>query len=105
LRHKIKIWEFFDKKIFKLKISTCYSSPIFCANVLLHGTSFDYRSSLAGNMALTIGIPSGVEKQVLFFRFIAYTKPKRGKKKKKTFRQNIAIICTATCQAHKRCWV
>jgi hypothetical protein len=68
----------FQQKKFKLKISTCYSSPIFCANVLLHGTSFDSRSSLVGNMALTIGIPSGVEKQGLFFRFIAYTKPKTG---------------------------
>jgi hypothetical protein len=28
-------------------------------------------------MALTIGIPLGIEKQGLFFRFIAYTKSKR----------------------------
>jgi hypothetical protein len=35
---------------------------MFCANVLLHNTSFDPKSSYVGNMALTIGIPSGIEK-------------------------------------------
>jgi hypothetical protein len=50
---------------------------MFCTNSLLHNTSFDLKLSLAGNMALTIVIPSGTEKYGLFFTFIAYSKSKR----------------------------
>jgi hypothetical protein len=32
-----------------------------CTNVLFHGTSFDFNSSLAKNMAITNGIPSGIK--------------------------------------------
>jgi len=45
-----------------LKTSTCYSSPMFCANILLHNIGFDPISFLVGNMALTTGIPSSIEK-------------------------------------------
>jgi hypothetical protein len=55
---------------------------MFYANVLLHGTSFDPISSLTRNMALTLGIPSHIKKQGLFFAFIAYTKSKTEKNKK-----------------------
>jgi len=48
---------------------------------LLHDIGFDPRSSPIGNMALNVGIPLGIEKQGLFFRFIAYTKSKRKFKK------------------------
>lgn len=50
-----------------------YSSPMFCANVLLHNPSFDPRSSLAGNVALNTNIPLGTERHGLRFTFIAYT--------------------------------
>jgi hypothetical protein len=46
---------------------------------LLHGTSFDSKSSLVGNMAVTIGIPSGVEKQGLFLDLL-HTQNQKGKK-------------------------
>jgi hypothetical protein len=52
---------------------------MFCANVLFHNTSFDSKSSLPRNMALTNGILLGIEKQGLFFTFIAYKKFKREK--------------------------
>jgi hypothetical protein len=40
---------------------------------------FDPKSSLIGDMASTIDIPSGIGKQGLFFRFITYTKSKKEK--------------------------
>jgi hypothetical protein len=40
---------------------------MFYTHILLCGTSFDFGSPLASNMALTIGIPLGIEKQGLFF--------------------------------------
>jgi hypothetical protein len=56
------------------KISTCSSSPMLCANIFHHNTSFDPKTSPTRNMALTIGLPLGIEDHGLFFRFIAYTK-------------------------------
>jgi hypothetical protein len=50
---------------------------MFYINVLLHDMGFDLKSSILENMALTIGILSSIEKQGLFFRFIAYTNSKR----------------------------
>jgi hypothetical protein len=50
---------------------------MFCTNILLHGTSFDPRSSLARNMAFTTNISSGTKKQSLFLTFITYTKSRR----------------------------
>jgi hypothetical protein len=50
---------------------------MFCTNVLFHDACFDPISSPSGNMALTIHIPSSIEKLVLFFTFIAYIKSKR----------------------------
>jgi hypothetical protein len=35
---------------------------MFYTNVLLHSIGFDTKSSLAGNMALTTGIPSSTKK-------------------------------------------
>jgi hypothetical protein len=55
------------------KISTCYSSPMFCINILLHVISFDPKSFPTRNTTLTIGI----EKKVLILTFITYTKSKR----------------------------
>jgi hypothetical protein len=52
---------------------------MFCANVLFHCTSFDPKSSLIGNITLTIGMPLSIEKQGFFSRFIAYTKSKKKK--------------------------
>ncbi len=46
-------------------------------NILLRNVGFDPRSSPIRNMALNIDMPLGIEKQGLFFRFIAYTKSKR----------------------------
>jgi hypothetical protein len=40
---------------------------------------FDFRTSLAGNVAVSIGIASNTQKRGLFFRFIADTKSKREK--------------------------
>jgi hypothetical protein len=76
---KLLCFEFLTKFHLNLKISTCYSSLMFYAKVLLHGTSFDPRSSLIRNMTLTIGIPSHTKKKGLFFSFIAYIKLKREK--------------------------
>jgi len=59
------------------KIFTCYSSPIFYTNVLLHNTNFDPKSSFARNMALTTSIPSSTKRQGFFFTVIAYTKLKK----------------------------
>jgi hypothetical protein len=39
-----------------------------------HGTSFDPKTYLIGNIAVITGIPSGIKRQGLFFPFIAYTK-------------------------------
>jgi hypothetical protein len=50
---------------------------MFCANILLHNTSFEPKSSLARNMAFTTNISLGTKKQGLFFTFITYTSPKR----------------------------
>jgi hypothetical protein len=47
---------------------------MFYTNILLHEKFFDPNSSLARNMALTIGIPLGTKKHGLFFTFIAYIK-------------------------------
>ncbi len=47
---------------------------MFCTNILYHSTSFDSKTFLEGNIALTVGISSNTEKQGLFFRFIACTK-------------------------------
>jgi hypothetical protein len=55
---------------------------MFCANILLHGTCFDPKSSLAKNMALTTSVSSNTNKQGFFFTFITYTKSKKGKKLK-----------------------
>ncbi len=55
----------------------CFSLSMFCANVLHQDRDFDSRTSLAGNVALTIGIASSTQKRGLFFRFIADTKSKR----------------------------
>jgi hypothetical protein len=54
----------------------CPSSPMFCANVLDYGISFDHRTSLAENIALTTGTPSGAEDRGLVFRFSGDTKSK-----------------------------
>ncbi len=51
-------FEISPKLHLNFKISTCYSSPMFYTNILLHGTSFDSKSFLARNMALTIGFDS-----------------------------------------------
>jgi hypothetical protein len=51
---------------------------------------FDPKSSLVGNMAATIGILSGIEKQGLFFRFITYTISKKEK-----FKNLIAQQCNS----------
>lgn len=81
---KVYISWIFDKISFKFKhIFTCYISVMFYANALLHGISFDPRSSFTWNMTLTIGIPSHIKKQGLFIEiieFIAYTKSNREKK-------------------------
>jgi len=55
-------WNLKQKLHLNLEISRWYSSPMFWANVLFHNTSFDPKSSHVGNMALTIGIPSNIEK-------------------------------------------
>jgi hypothetical protein len=73
----------------------------FRANVLHQDRGFDSRTSLAGNVALTIGIASGTQKRGLFFRFIADTKSKREKNLKpcsKTSQFSTALHS----QAHKR---
>jgi len=57
----------------------CFSISMFCANVLQQDGGFDSGTSLAGNVALTIGIASSTQKRGLFFKFIADTKSK-GKK-------------------------
>jgi hypothetical protein len=49
----------------------------YITNVLHHGTNFDPKTYLIGNIALITGIPSGIKRQGLFFRFIAYTKSKK----------------------------
>jgi hypothetical protein len=72
-------WGVFDKKIFKLKISTCHSSPIFCANVFLHGTSFDCKSLNIKNMALTTRILSCIENKIYFLELL-HTQSQKGKK-------------------------
>ncbi len=76
---KKTIVKFSTKLHLNLKISTCYSSPMFCANVLFHCTSFDPKSSLAGNMALTIDMPLNIENHGLLFTFITHTKSSKGK--------------------------
>jgi hypothetical protein len=52
---------------------------MFCANVLHYGISFVHTTSLAENIALTTGTPSGTEDRGLFFRFTGDTKSKREK--------------------------
>jgi hypothetical protein len=52
-------------------MSKYYSSSMFCTNLLLHSIGFDPKSSLAGNMALTTGIPSS--SKVSFFFYVYYT--------------------------------
>jgi hypothetical protein len=67
---------------------------MFYANVLLHGTSFDPRSSLIGNMTLTISIQSHSKKKGFVFAFIAYIKLKKEKNKKpgnKTMLSNLSL--------------
>ncbi len=49
----------------------------FITNVLHHGTSFDPKTYLIGNIALITGIPSGIKSQGLFFRFIGYRMSKK----------------------------
>jgi hypothetical protein len=44
-----------------------FSLPMICANVLHQGASFNRRTSPAGVMALTAGIPSGPEEEGFFF--------------------------------------
>jgi hypothetical protein len=68
---------------------------MFYANVLLHGIGFDPRFSFPRNMALTIDILSGIEKQGLYFTLIVYTKSKREKNLKPY---------NKTHWANKRCW-
>jgi hypothetical protein len=67
---------------------------MFCANILYHSTSFDSKTSLAGNIALTVGISSSTEKHGLFFRLIACTKLKR------FFFENLA---TKQCNSPQYC--
>jgi cytosine/uracil/thiamine/allantoin permease len=80
----------------------CFSLSMFCANVLHQDRDFDSRTSLAGNVALTIGIASSTQKRGLFFRFIADTKSKRDF----FFKPCIKTSQFSTglhSQAHKRC--
>jgi hypothetical protein len=51
---------------------------------------------LISNWALTTSIPSGTKKQGLFFRFIAYSKSKRAKKKNLIVWQMNAVLCKVT---------
>jgi hypothetical protein len=62
-----------------LRFDAMFLLSMFCANVLQQDGGFDSRTSLAGNVALTIGIASSTQKRGLFFKFIADTKSK-GKK-------------------------
>ncbi len=50
---------------------------MICANVLHQGASFNRRTSPAGVMALTAGIPSGPEEEGCFKKFITDTNSKR----------------------------
>jgi hypothetical protein len=60
-------------------------------NILIINTSFDPKSSLGGNMALTTSIPSGIKKQGLIFTFITYAKFKKGQNLK-TLWENYIIL-------------
>jgi hypothetical protein len=42
---------------------------MFCTNLLLHNIGFDPKSSLAGNMALTAGIPSSTKVGVFYYLY------------------------------------
>jgi hypothetical protein len=74
---------------------------MFCTNVLHYGISFDHRISLAENIALTTGTPSGAEDRGLFFRFTGDTKSKRGKIKKPC-NKTTHFFVGLHCQLHKR---
>jgi hypothetical protein len=68
---------------------------MLCANILFHDINFDPKSFFVGNMALTIGIPSSIAKQGLFFHFCIH-KVKKGKKFKtydKTTQFSIGLHC------------
>jgi hypothetical protein len=77
---------------------------MFNANILLHGTCFDLKSSPKGNMALSVGIPSIIKKQRLVFRFITHIKSKSGFKKK-PYDRTTQFFTRLHYQTHKRCQI
>jgi hypothetical protein len=69
------------RKEVKINQFACFSLPMICANVLHQGASFNRRTSPAGVMALTAGIPSGPEEEGYFFNLLQ-TQIQKGKFKK-----------------------
>jgi hypothetical protein len=53
---------------------------MFCAEALLHDTSFDPKSSPARNMALTTSIPLSTKKNDLFL-YLLHMQSQKGKNK------------------------
>lgn len=77
------------------------SSPMFCTNALHCGTDLITKTSLAENINLTTGTPSGAEDGGLVFRFTWDTKSKR-EKIKKPCNKTTQFFVGLHCQAHKR---
>ncbi len=72
-------------------------------NVLHHNTRIEPKTFVASNLALTIGIPLGITKGGLFFRFIADTKLKRAKIKNLVVKQcNSPEGCTIKLETNTR---